>query len=403
VVTIPSTLVPGTYIINISYTGDANYKASSVITISLIIGKVTPAITLTSSVNPVLASGAVTFTATVSSSTGTPTGTISFYDQATLLATVTLSQGQAVYTTSSFAAGSHSITATYSGDNTFNSVTSSAITETVNKATATVALVSSLNPALVTSAISFTATVSSSTSAPTGTVGFYDGATLLGTEPISNQQATYTTSSLATGTHSITADYSGDGTFLPVTSSAVSELVQDFTISTPTSGTTNAPTATVLPGGTATYTLNIGPSVGNVFPAPVTLSLSGLPPGATGTLSPSTLPAGLSSSPVTLTIQLPQTSQLQEDHRQNLRLAVTMLALLFLPFAGKMRRSSHGLRRLGCLIILLAAGAASLVSLSGCGAKPTGYFGQAEKSYTVSIIATSGSLTHSTSVTLVVQ
>src|ERR1700678_825877 len=107
---------------------------------------------------------------------------------------------------------------------------------------------------------------------------------------------------------------------------------------TSTSGTTNAATETVVPGGTATYSLQFAPSKGTVFPAPVTLSLSCLPPGATGVLNPQTLPAASSLTNVTLTIQLPQ--QAAELHR-NLKWTTPMLGLLFLPFAARMRRSGR--------------------------------------------------------------
>jgi hypothetical protein len=140
--------------------------------------------------------------------------------------------------------------------------------------------------------------------------------------------------------------------------------------------------------------------VGTVFPAPVTLSVSGLPPGATATLSPQTLPAGSSLTAVTLTIQLPtQTAKLSKG----LPWVTPALALLFLPFAGRMRRKGNALQRYGLVLVLLAAGAGAMAGLSGCSAKDTGFFGQAQQTYTVLITAASGSLSHSTSVTLTVQ
>ncbi len=112
---IPSSLSPGTYTVSVSYGGDGNYSASSTpITFQVKVGLIAPTVTVVSSLNPILVTSAITFTATVSSS-GTPTGSVSFYDGTTLLGTVTLSQGTAAYTTSSLAAGNHSITATYSG------------------------------------------------------------------------------------------------------------------------------------------------------------------------------------------------------------------------------------------------------------------------------------------------
>jgi hypothetical protein len=69
----------------------------------------------------------VTLTATVSSTvnTGTPTGTVSFYDNGSLLGTVALTGSSAALTTSALSVGTNSITAKYNGDGSFNAATSS--------------------------------------------------------------------------------------------------------------------------------------------------------------------------------------------------------------------------------------------------------------------------------------
>ncbi|MBI3174031.1 MAG: Ig-like domain repeat protein, partial [Chloroflexi bacterium] len=105
----------------------------------------TPAITATtttvaSNLNPSTYGSSVTFTATVSP---TPTNgvTVEFYDGATLLGTGTTSAGQATYATAALTAsgaGTHSITAKFLGNASFGASTSSAITQTVNKKTASV-------------------------------------------------------------------------------------------------------------------------------------------------------------------------------------------------------------------------------------------------------------------------
>ena len=89
---------------------------------------------LSSSLNPAIAGQSVTFTATVSSSaSGTPSGTVSFYDGSTLLGSGTLSASDvATFTTSSLAAASHSITASYSGSSVFAGSTSATLSEQIN-------------------------------------------------------------------------------------------------------------------------------------------------------------------------------------------------------------------------------------------------------------------------------
>jgi autotransporter-associated beta strand protein len=76
----------------------------------------------------------VTFTATVSagvSETGTPTGTVTFEDGATLLGTESLSGGTTTFTTSALALGSHCVTAAYGGDSNFVGSTPYGCTQTV--------------------------------------------------------------------------------------------------------------------------------------------------------------------------------------------------------------------------------------------------------------------------------
>jgi hypothetical protein len=87
-------------------------------------------------------------------------------------------------------------------------------------------LLSSANPSLVGQSVTFTATVSSTTSGTiSGTVTFKDGAATLGTGPVSGGTATFTTTSLTQGTHSVTAEYGGNTNFNASTSGAVSQVV----------------------------------------------------------------------------------------------------------------------------------------------------------------------------------
>jgi hypothetical protein len=84
------------------------------------------------------------------------------------------------------------------------------------------------------------------------------------------------------------------------------------------------------------------------------------------------------------------------------RLAPFSLALLLLPFAGRLRKSSKRLGRLLTVLLLLGAGMAAMAGLSGCGSN-TGYFAQAQRSYTITVTVGSGSLSHSTTGTLIIE
>src|SRR5438270_142422 len=79
------------------------------------------------SANPVGFGVAVTLTAMVSSSRGTPTGSVTFVDGTTTLGTAPLVAGSGSFTTSALSVGSHSITAAYSGDGDYTGSTSPAL------------------------------------------------------------------------------------------------------------------------------------------------------------------------------------------------------------------------------------------------------------------------------------
>jgi hypothetical protein len=92
------------------------------------------ATTITSSPNPSNLGQAVTFTATVASSAGSPPDgeTVSFMQGKTVLGTGTLSGGSASFTTSTLKAGKHSVTADYNGDSNFAGSKSKAVKQVVN-------------------------------------------------------------------------------------------------------------------------------------------------------------------------------------------------------------------------------------------------------------------------------
>jgi len=108
-------------------------------------------------------------------------------------------------------------------------------TVSLNTAPATlVSLVSSLSTSAFGQAVTFTATVkpASGSGTPTGTVTFNDGATALGTGTLSGGTATFTTSGLGAGVHSITAVYGGDANFAGGTSPVVMQTVNKAASST---------------------------------------------------------------------------------------------------------------------------------------------------------------------------
>jgi autotransporter-associated beta strand protein len=239
---------------------------------------------VTSSLNPSPSGQPITFTATVAPVVGlrtpTPTGIVTFLDGTSPLSTARLSPaGTASFTTSTvLTAGPHSITAVYSGDMNFTTSTSAPLVQTVNPALATtIRLTSSLNPSVFSQPITLAATVTAvapATGTPSGTVAFMDGATTLGTGTLdSNGRATFQTSTLAVGTHLITATYNGSPSFAAsTTTSAQAQTVLAAATTTALASALNpsvagqlvAFTATVSAAGTATP--GEGPPNSSVFP-----------------------------------------------------------------------------------------------------------------------------------------
>ena len=98
--------------------------------------KINTATTLTSSRNPSQVGHSVTFSARVTPASGaaTPTGTVTFRDGATTIGTGTVTNGVATYATTTLSAGTHSISAVYGGNATFNASTSATLRQVVNAA-----------------------------------------------------------------------------------------------------------------------------------------------------------------------------------------------------------------------------------------------------------------------------
>ena len=169
-------------------------------------------------------------------------------------------------------------------------------TAVVTTATLTV----SPNPLADGQPATLTATVTPApTGSPAGTISFYSGTTLLGTGTLNaSGVATFATSSLVPGADSVTAVYPGNAGFAASTSSAVSETVTTaYTVTAP------ATPVPIAPGGAAIIDITV-PPLGGAFDGVVTLSATGLPPGATATFNPPTVTPGSAGAPTVLTIQL---------------------------------------------------------------------------------------------------
>ncbi len=226
-----STLAPGAHYISAQYSGDTNAAASTSGQTLVTVSPPPTTTLLSSSQNPSSLNQPVTFTATLQlTSSGTPTGTVTFYDGSFSLGIATITNGSAQFTDPGFQIGTHSITATYSGDANFSGNTSAALSQVVNQGPTTTSVTSNSNPAIVGYNVTFTVNIYPPYGGtPTGLVTLYDGSTSLGTASLMNQYgqnyAQFTLSTLTTGTHAMTAKYNGNVSFAASTSAVLTQTV----------------------------------------------------------------------------------------------------------------------------------------------------------------------------------
>jgi uncharacterized protein (TIGR03437 family) len=290
----------GAHSITASYSGDTNYQSSSSGAASVTVNKAATSVS-TPTVNGTLTAGqTLTFSAAVTVTApgaGTPVGTITFREGATLVGTGPVNgNGLASIVTSTLIAGVHNITASYDGDSNFLASTSGSLSITLaqngnNSLTSTrLFLTSDLNPSAFGQPVTFTAalTYGGNGAAPGGTVQFFDAATLLGTVPVASGQATLRTAALGAGSHAIVAIYGGDSLYAGSQASmglVVNPLAANLTLTAiPTSivyGQSVTLTATLagtpLPTGKVTFRDGSANSAdAAVANGTATLTLSGL-------------------------------------------------------------------------------------------------------------------------------
>jgi hypothetical protein len=353
-----TTLSPGTCTINVSQPAAGNYAAATTvpvtITLTLGINTITfPSLpnTLLNSTPPVPAATAtsgqpVTYSTTSTACSVTSAGVITF-----------LTSGTCAITASQSATGNYAAAAPVTQSFSVN-----------------------LAPAVI------TGTVPPSAEPGSGTIS-------IGAVSTSNQPITYisTTPSvctvttpgglvtiLATGSCSITASQPAGGGYAAGSANFVIS-VNDFTIAA------QAPlTQSVIPGAVATFTYALAP-VGTQYPgATVTYTVAGCPPGATCTVNPATVAQGAGPQTLTLTVSTAQAVAINR-----VRQSAPWSFALLLPFLA-LRKSRRKLAQTITMCVLLLA---AISAVTGC-ASDYGFFGQPPQTYSITVTATSGGITH---------
>jgi len=344
----------------------------------------------------------ITFTATVEHP-GTalvPTGSVNFAAGGDAPVSAALnSAGVATWTTNALAAGSYTVVAAYAGTPGFSG-SSASTSIRVTPSSTTVTLAALATSVMANSPVTFAATVSGS-SGPvplSGKVTFnLKGAAISGCSAVAVNAATgiaaCTTSALPAGHDSITAAYTGDPNFLPSTSPAVTVTVIDFDLNL-----SAPPNLDLFPGQSVSFPFTVSPANG-VFSGTIGFSMSGLPPDVTATFDPSTVTLGNTLQTVTVTLTAAALAALERPDLGSKASAPFLVALLLplLGLGGVRRRLGRGSR----LALILLLSLTAIAGLTACG--NGGFFNHPPKTYKVTLTATSGTATHSTTFNLTVE
>jgi hypothetical protein len=384
----------GTHVITAAYSGDVEHSASisNAATITVLQDSTTTSISSTT--NSAIYGQNVTFTATVQEAHGTPSGQVRFLDGTNVLGTGTLTAaGTATLSISTLSTGTHAITAAYGATTNSASSTSAVLNEVIQpqQTTTTTTLASSANPATSGQTITFTASVAKppqSPQQPTGTVTFLDDNVILGTKPLdSTGSATFTTPALDTGSHDITANYTGDAMAKASVSAAVLEVISPSQTASPAGFTISALPVTVKVGQMASVMVKVSPA--NGFSQPVQLNCANLPSESACTFGSTMIRIGGGSTTLLLSTMAPHDCGASTSYYGSLPYSTPITAaLIMLLLPGEKRRRTIK----GLLLMLVAF--CGLTAITGC-ANCTD-LGTLPGTYTINVIGTAQGSTRMT-------
>jgi len=367
-----SNLPAGVHTFGCTYSGDGTYGPSVCNSATATVTAGASALALSSSKNPSPALTAISFTATLTSNGSPVSGATVTIGEGSSVASATTNASGVATTNASLPAGTYSVTATFAGNNSAAG-SSAQLTEIVTANPTSLSLAATPNPAYQGQPVTFTASLSDTAAAasPYGTVTFYDAGSPIGSvttpavvagNPLAS--VAFVTSSLAPGTHSITAVYTPDANSLSSSSAAVSVVIlpSSFTF------TSAAPSITIETQHHASLGLTVT-SIGG-FSGPINLACgAALPPVVTCELAPQvSLPAN-GSVGTTLTLDtdavLDFKSSVEPTQNRGSRFG-------WIAFASVLPLMLFGLsRRRSCLRLVAVAAivGAGLTTLTGCSGK----------------------------------
>jgi hypothetical protein len=420
---------PGSYLIAPLVTGGSNVGSYNITYNDgiLTITQATPGITVSSTYTSFGYGTNDTLTAMMNTAGGTgalPSGTVTFYAGTYKIGTANVNtSGVASLLTNAatpIPAGLQSVTAVYSGDTNYVTLTSTPITLYVKANTQTTITSSAIAANLGTN-LTFTATVVpvvTSNQVPSGTITFAytapgaTGPTSLGSMPISNVSgvatATVQTNALLIGTNVVTAIYTPGDQFFYASGSAgsLSEVISaEFIVKVPLNSTP-ANTVTMNSGQTAQLQ---GTVIGNNgFVQPVALTCTGVPTNATCNFSQTSIIP--TEEGVQFNILISTASVYgKSDHvplpgSSGRSSGIALAALLLgLGTMWRRRKAMDKLRSRTTLLLLAVATLVGMSSAIGCGGTPLSKLTVPVGTSTITITGTSGTVTYSDTFTLVIN
>ncbi|MGO8756757.1 MAG: putative Ig domain-containing protein [Terracidiphilus sp.] len=361
-----------------SATASFNLTVNAAVTATTAVSSTSLTVNYAASFTPVTGSGGTTPLTYSISGTALPAGLSISSSTGLISGTPTAAAAQASYTVKVTDADGASATASFSLTVNAAVTATTAVSSTIlaeNAAASFTPVTGSGGTGTLTYSISGTALPAGlSISSSTGLIS--------GTPTAVTAQASYTVKVTDSDGASATASFS---------LTVVTAL--DFTLTN--SGSTSQ---TVNAGGSAAYQFAVAPVYTN-YAGTVSFAATGLPTGATATFSPSTIAVTGGQQTVTMTVVTSSTASLRQlapGFPAGRNLQPFALAFLVLLGIGGMRRQGRNLRRLLLVVLFLVGGAATL--LTGCVAHTT-----SPQTYTITVTATSGTLQHSSAVSLTVE
>ncbi len=364
----------------------------------------------------------ITFTVTETASSGQPVGSVDLFDFVgfppyKVIATLPLVADTATFTTSSLPPGVHGPVAVFHGDSLYApSQSAGPVLNILPSQSTTIQLTVTPNPAAFGQAVTLRATLTGSYGTPVGSVTFIDSGQNLATVTLVNGLASFTTSTLAVGPHTIQVSYPGNYQSQSQTSAPTTLTITgaaDFSLSlSPT-------TATVTHGSAATTTVSLTPL--NGFSAATTLTCTGAPTNSMCSISPpSVTSAGAPTATLTLQTSVqsasltPGRSPLNPGASTPIVAGTLPLGLLALVSARRRGVGSAAARSrhliCGGSLFLAISLLASLVSVVACGSSSSGGRSAGPQTlyptagtYPLTVTATSGATIHTTTFTVTIQ